>query len=261
MQWGWKNLNNIIDKLMNTAYSQLGVKEYPKNSNNVKYNTEFYGRNVSGNFPWCCTFVWWVFRHADLADLFCNGIKTAYCPYVQTWAKQNGLFSNEGERGDIVLFNFSDRNVTASSVSQHIGIVSKKIDSQTYLTIEGNTGTHSEANGGEVMERTRKKANIVGFVNLQKKYKYVEELKIMEQLRKDVESLKKDIINLNEQLTKLKKEEVYNWTSACPMWSQPYVHKALELGIIKGDTQGNLNLTDTKIWSLVVMMRALKIME
>lgn len=252
---------SIIDKLMNTAYSQLGNMEFPAHSNNVKYNTEYYGRAVSGDYPWCCTFIWWVFRHAGMSDLFCDGEKTAYCPYVKTWAKKRGLFSNTGERGDIVLFNFSDKNVTSSSISKHIGLVSKKIDSNTYLTIEGNTGSTSETNGGCVMERTRKKSNIVGFVSLQKKYKYLEELKDMEELKKDVYKMKKDIENLTTMLLNVKKEEVYNWTSACPAWSQPYVHKALELGLIKGDTQGNLNLTDTKIWSLVVMMRALKIME
>ena len=67
------------------------------------------------------------------------------------------------------------------------------------------------------------------------------------------------VLNYTEE-TKVK-EKIYNWTTACPEWSQSYIHKALELGYIKGDTQGNLNLTDTKIWCLVVMMRIAGIME
>jgi len=38
--------------------SQIGVKESPANSNKVKYNTAFYGREVSGSdYPWCAVFV------------------------------------------------------------------------------------------------------------------------------------------------------------------------------------------------------------
>lgn len=48
----------------------------------------------------------------------------------------------------------------------------------------------------------------------------------------------------------------YDWTTACPEWSIPYVQKALDLGIIKGDEQGRLRLTDDKIWCLVITLRA-----
>lgn len=65
---------------------------------------------------------------------------------------------------------------------------------------------------------------------------------------------------LNEEEAEMK-EEVYNWTLACPEWSRPYVQKALDLGIIKGDENGNLGLTDTKIWCLVVTLRAAGVMK
>ena len=58
-----------------------------------------------------------------------------------------------------------------------------------------------------------------------------------------------------------KESAVYNWVPVCPEWSQPYVQKAWDLGWIKGDNNGNLNLTDTKIFTLVVLLRALNIME
>lgn len=41
-------------------YSQLGVKEKPANSNNVKYNTLYYGHNVYGSwYAWCFVVQWW----------------------------------------------------------------------------------------------------------------------------------------------------------------------------------------------------------
>ena len=49
-------------RLMEIAASQVGITEYPANSNKVKYNTWFYGREVSGSaYPWCAAFVCWCF--------------------------------------------------------------------------------------------------------------------------------------------------------------------------------------------------------
>ena len=68
------------------------------------------------------------------------------------------------------------------------------------------------------------------------------------------------ILNYNKESNKVE-EKIYNWTTACPEWSQPYVHKALELGWVKGNEKGELNLTDIKIWVIVVLLRALGFME
>lgn len=49
-------------RLLEIAASQVGIKESPANSNNVKYNTWFYGRAVSGSaYAWCGAFVSWCF--------------------------------------------------------------------------------------------------------------------------------------------------------------------------------------------------------
>ena len=51
------------EKILEIARLQLGIKENPPNSNRVKFNTAYYGQEVSGRaYPWCCAFVWWVFR-------------------------------------------------------------------------------------------------------------------------------------------------------------------------------------------------------
>ena len=50
------------EKILEIARSQIGTRESPANSDNVKYNTAYYGREVSGKYPWCAVFVWWVFR-------------------------------------------------------------------------------------------------------------------------------------------------------------------------------------------------------
>ena len=61
--------------IVNAALAEVGVKETPANSNNVKYNTWYYGKNVSGSaYPWCAAFISWLFRNnKDLC------IKSASC--------------------------------------------------------------------------------------------------------------------------------------------------------------------------------------
>ena len=51
-----------VNRIIAIANGELGITEYPPNSNNVKYNTWFYGRSVSGKkYPWCCTFICYIF--------------------------------------------------------------------------------------------------------------------------------------------------------------------------------------------------------
>lgn len=55
-----------IPKILSIANGELGTKESPPNSNNVKYNTWFYGHHVSGKkYPWCCVFISYIFNLLD----------------------------------------------------------------------------------------------------------------------------------------------------------------------------------------------------
>lgn len=138
--------------VMNLAAKYIGTKEYPKNSNNVIFNTDYYGRPVSGDYPWCCTYVWDIYRMAKASKLFYDGLKVAYCPYVYNWGKRNKLNvpKSQGRYGDIVLFDW-----TGNGEADHIGFIVKQYADGSYLTIEGNTAVGNDSNGGEVMYRTR----------------------------------------------------------------------------------------------------------
>ena len=144
--------------VMNKAISYLNTKESPANSNNVIFNTDYYGKKVSGSaYPWCCAFVWDIFRLAGASSLFYDGKKTAYCPTVESWGKSNKLTvdKNKGKYGDIVLFDFYGKGVSC-----HIGLIVQKNSDGTYKTIEGNTAVGNDDNGGCVMYRTRSKSSI-----------------------------------------------------------------------------------------------------
>ena len=148
------NAQTIIAK----AVSQIGTKEYPSGSNKVIYNTDYYGRAVSGSdYPWCCSFVWWIFKKCNASKVFFNGAKTAYCPAVEAYYKHINQWYSKGQPGDLVLYDFYGRGYAC-----HIGIVEKANSDGTYSVIEGNTSITSDDNGGSVMRRVRK-SGIRGF--------------------------------------------------------------------------------------------------
>ena len=124
--------NEIVAK----AKSYIGTTENPSGSNNVIFNTDYYGRQVSGDaYAWCCAFVWDVFRMCNASSLFYNGQKTAYCPAVEDWGRKAGQTVNVANirAGDIVLFDWN-----GNKVADHIGIATGTISGGTFPTVEGN---------------------------------------------------------------------------------------------------------------------------
>lgn len=142
-----------IKDAIRIAQGEIGVKEEPKNSNRVKYNTWFYGREVQGSaYPWCCAFICWVFRDTNLVK------KTASCSDLVRWFKQNGQFYSTPQEGDLVFYNFH----TPSALADHVGIVEAVESNGSIFAIEGNTSLTSNDNGGCVMRRHRS-SSIVGY--------------------------------------------------------------------------------------------------
>ena len=145
-----------VRDVINLAESQVGTTEYPPNSNDVVYNTVYYGKEVSGSaYPWCCVFVWWVFAQFSP----CLVKKTASCMDLAQWFKDNGQWHASPRVGDVAFFKFDTNN----RWTNHAGIVTEVIDNGVkIITIEGNTSVTSDDNGGAVMKRTRT-SNIVGY--------------------------------------------------------------------------------------------------
>ena len=149
-----------VDEILNKAISYIGTKESPPNSNNVVFNTHYYGKSVSGSaYPWCAVFCWDIFRMCNASNLFCGGQKVAYCPTIENYYKSNNTFysNTQGKRGDLCIMDFGKGRAS------HIGIVEKKNSDGTYTIIEGNTSTSSNDNGGSVMKRIRRTSVIRGF--------------------------------------------------------------------------------------------------
>ena len=117
------------------AKTQIGVCEKPKGSNNVPYNTEYYGREINDpNYAWCATFVWWLFKHCNAPELYYDGQKTAYVPALDDWGRRNGLLVTDPKPGDMVVFDWD----TPQGGGDHVAICLSCTDT-TITTIDGNT--------------------------------------------------------------------------------------------------------------------------
>lgn len=163
--------------VLNAARSQLGVRESPANSNRVKYNAWYYGREVSGpEYPWCMAFVQWCAMTAGAELPF----KTASCGALLRWYRthQPECVVTEPRAGDIVIFDFP-----GGAATDHTGIF-EAANGDTVTTIDGNTGTADEANGGAVMRRTRGRDTVAAYIRPReweggdkKRYQTIGELK------------------------------------------------------------------------------------
>lgn len=149
-----------LNKVLDTAVVELGNTECPPGSNNVKYNTAYYGYEVAGDaWKWCLVFLWWVFQQAGERMAFFGGGKTASCGTLLRWYQGQGLTVpvSQVQPGDIVILNFHGTKDT-----EHCGLV-VDVDGIYITTIEGNTSeAGSQSNGGIVCRKTRYPSQIVG---------------------------------------------------------------------------------------------------
>ena len=153
-----------VAKVIAEAKNQIGTKENPANSNNVIYNTAYYGHAVNGSwYAWCVVFLWWVFQKAGEAMAFFNGGKTNSCTMLMNLYKaEDRWVTSDYIPGDIVILTFNkDRS------PQHCGLVVDWANEQhdSVITIEGNTSAGTvgnQDNGGIVAIKIRYLNQILG---------------------------------------------------------------------------------------------------
>ena len=138
-----------LETLKAAFRSKVGIRESGENA--VIFNTHYYGHEVNGpQYPWCCAFIWDVFRECGLSRLFCGGQKTAYCPFVVNWARVNGQWVTGGYKvGDLLLYDWD-----GDGKADHIGFCTAWV---------GSFGTAIEGNyQGMVKEVSRRPGEILG---------------------------------------------------------------------------------------------------
>lgn len=150
--------SNGADTLVKIALQELAAqdnKEDPPGSNNVKYNTWFYGKEVSGDgYPWNCTFVTWC---ADQCGFISSKLfqKTNSCASLYKYmVNENGFNSYQvmnttpmggaeytPRPGDLMFF-FEGKD---ESTCVHVGII-VKVTNNGIFTVEGNSNDTVEKN-------------------------------------------------------------------------------------------------------------------
>ena len=192
-------------EVLDIARGELGYKENPPDSNMTKYG-KWFGLNGQ---PWCMMFVMWCFKQAGYYDAL--PVHTASCTTMMNSAKAKNMWVTSGFKpGDILIMSFNG--------SRHVGIV-ESANPSAVITIEGNTGSGNEANGGQVMKRTRRYSNILGAVRLN--YEEEEEM--------SYEQFEKYMDRYNTEKAKKSPSSV---SAEARAWAE-------KNGIIQGDANGN----------------------
>ncbi len=190
------------DEVIRVAFEEIGTTELPPGSNKVKYNTWYYGREVSGAaYPWCMAFVQWVFASAGQALPF----KTASCSALLDWYGKYRPESvvTDPERGSIPIYTFG-----------HTGIVDAVDPDGTFYAVEGNTSASekgSQSNGGGVFRKQRSVSQVKKFI-----VPYGED---------------EDMLDGKEILDRVQK---YLNTQKVPDWAGAELEEARKLGITDG---------------------------
>lgn len=203
-------------ELLKIAAGQVGVRESPPGSNNVRYNTWYYGREVMGSgYPWCMVYVQWVFNQA--------GVKlpkrTASCGDLMRSAQAAGCWVTKDFRpGDVPIFDFP-----GGAATDHCGIL-ESVSGSTAFCFEGNTGTGNDADGGQVQRRERSLAHIVGAVR-----------PVYDKEEDDMPR--------------------YNTVQECPEWARKTIQKLVDKGYLNGDGQ-KLDLSHDMVRMFVINDRA-----
>lgn len=147
-----------MNKLISIAVKECGVKENPPQSNNVKYNTWIYGKEVSGSqYPWCGAFVSWVYNEAGM-PLGNIGLKKGFvgCPYAVERISKWGKLVTVPESGDVVFYDWN-----GDGKFDHTGIFSEDDNGGFFWAFEGNTSPTNASDGGEVGIMKRKYKNCI----------------------------------------------------------------------------------------------------
>ena len=144
-----------VSSLLSTAQGEMGVTEYPANSNTVKYNKWFYGEDVSGkDYAWGGAFVSWCYEQSGI-DLPC---KEATGQNMLDWYIANSSESivTDPQPGDIAIYSNGGAGIV-SEVLRNGGV--KAIDGDSRSAMNGGS-----ANGGCVSEKSHTKGSVLAYI-------------------------------------------------------------------------------------------------
>lgn len=143
-------MNQLI---IDTAKKEIGVSEFPVNSNKTKYGKWFGFDGVA----WCGIFVSWCYAQAG-KPLGNIGFKKGFagCQSAVAHFTATGEITTTPVPGDIVFFDWN-----GDGRYDHTGIFVENFGGLSFFSIEGNTSIKNNSNGGQVMSRRRSYENCI----------------------------------------------------------------------------------------------------
>ena len=260
-----------IKKVIQIAENEVGYLEkksnaslYDKTANAGRNNYTKYWRDIKPEYqgqPWCAAFVTWCMVQAfgrGTAERLLKHYPYVYCPTMAGLFKMNA----NPKPGDIVIFY---RNGEFA----HTGIVTS-VSGDYFTTIEGNTSGDSTiiTNGGGVCKKGYYNSKLPGTKFCSPDYSILEsedELTMTqyEELKALAQKQAQEIAELKKQSEKLTNAIggtfIYNYMDEnMPEWAREDVQWCMDNNIVEGTGEG-LNLNSMKIWTLVVLHRAVKL--
>ena len=113
--------------------------------------------------PWCAIFASYCFD-VGAGIVLCRGWRgagtgprgVAYVPTLAAWLRATGREVEEPRPGDLAIFDWD------GGLPDHVGlVVSSSLEG--VKTVEGNTAVGNDSDGGEVMRRDRRLADVALF--------------------------------------------------------------------------------------------------
>jgi hypothetical protein len=137
-----------LERFLEVQYSQVSYQEVPRNR--TKYG-RWYGMD---GVAWCHIYQCWVCAQSGVPL-----IRTAYTPTGADWFKGRGLWRPQSSKtiavGDLIYFYWPNMGRIA-----HIEALVAFHDSNTFITIGGNTNSGGSRTGGMVARQVRSRATV-----------------------------------------------------------------------------------------------------
>lgn len=148
----------LSQKTLETAITQIGVEEIPRNSNSGP-EVEIYLKSVGlpKGYSWCMAFVYWCVQKASLQLAVKNPLK-----------KTGGVLDQYNSRPLLVQVVPQPGDVFIMDLGKglgHTGLV-EKIAGNIIYTIEGNTNDNGSREGYKVCRKKREIKTIKAFLRL-----------------------------------------------------------------------------------------------
>ena len=219
-------------KVVGIAASHLGQNEYDGTHRAIidRYNAQKVlprGYRVQYTDAWCATFVSSVAIEAGFEKIMHTECS---CPQMIALYKAIGRWVENDEYtpkpGDIIMYDWQDSGSGDNhGTSDHVGIVVSVSDGRMKI-IEGNIN------------------NAVGYRNIQVDSRYIRGYCVP------------DYAKVSDDVGVGGLDAMYQKIDNVPDWAMDTVKKLVNRGILRGDGNGNLNLTSDMVRILVILDRA-----